>query len=129
VDQPYGAHIEMEAEPPSPLTPKRSLLLAVLGQALKDVRSWDVDLARDAARWVASPACDELCEWLGYSAEPVRRFAAKPRGAKKSVSSPCFAAVTTADWDGACLVTLRCSRSRTTGLRRSTGPLSILTPA
>jgi hypothetical protein len=69
----------MEVESTAALSPERLLLVAILGQVAKDLHSRDVAAARAAAEWVASPACDQFCELLGYDAEPVRRFAARQR--------------------------------------------------
>jgi hypothetical protein len=77
VDQAYDEGIETEDEFTARHTPEWLLLAAVLGQAAKDLHSRDGDLARDAARWVASQACTDVCELLGYDAERVRRFAAQ----------------------------------------------------
>jgi hypothetical protein len=77
VTQPDVPSIETEDEPASTLTPERLLLVAVLGQVAKDLQSRDVAAARDAAEWVASPACDQFCALLDYDARLVRKFAAQ----------------------------------------------------
>jgi hypothetical protein len=72
VTQSYVPSIETEDEPTPTLTPERLLLVAILEQVAKDLQSRNVATARDAAQWVASPACDHLCELLDYDARLVR---------------------------------------------------------
>jgi hypothetical protein len=76
--QPYVTSIETEeAASTLALTPERRLLVAILEQVAKDLQSRDMAAARDAAQWVASPACDQLCELLDYDARLIRKFAAQ----------------------------------------------------
>ena len=67
VDQPYIESVEPEDESPPALIPEQQLVLAVLHRALADLRRHNPDHVNEARAFVASEACAELCEWLGYS--------------------------------------------------------------
>jgi hypothetical protein len=78
VGQLYVKGIETEEAQPTPaLTSEQQFLLAILRQALADLRSPDETLAREAWEFVHSEACAGLCDWLGYPAEPLRQFVAR----------------------------------------------------
>jgi hypothetical protein len=51
----------------------RRLLLAVLGQAVRDVRLRKY--RDDALQWIMSPACEELCELVDVRYAMVRHLA------------------------------------------------------
>jgi hypothetical protein len=76
VTQPSVPSIETEDAPSSTRTPEELLLVAVLAQAAKDVQSRDVAIVRDAAEWLASAGCAQLCALLNYDARRIREFAA-----------------------------------------------------
>jgi hypothetical protein len=67
----------IDVNPASTLAPERWLLLAILAQAAKDVHSRDATVAQDAAQWIASAACNQLCALLNYDTRLVREFAAQ----------------------------------------------------
>jgi hypothetical protein len=65
-DAPPVLHPDLWADLDS-LTPERCLLLAILGQALKDATARRIapETQAEARAFLASAACAELCEWLG----------------------------------------------------------------
>jgi hypothetical protein len=74
---PYGDGVEPAEQAVSALSPEQRLLLAILERALADLHSRHPDQATEARAFVASAACDALCEWLGYSATPLRQLVAR----------------------------------------------------
>ncbi|ETX04219.1 hypothetical protein [Candidatus Entotheonella palauensis] len=64
------ATMSLEPEVDNTMAPYRALLVAMLEQAVKDVRSKNPDVRRAAERWLWDDAfCIELCQWLGYDHE------------------------------------------------------------
>lgn len=50
------------------MSPYRSLVTALLSQAIKDVHHEDPEVQHVARHWLRHDAfCEEICEWLGYN--------------------------------------------------------------
>ncbi|ETW95836.1 MAG: hypothetical protein ETSY1_28970 [Candidatus Entotheonella factor] len=61
------AAMSIEPEIDNTMAPYRALLVALLEQAVKDVRSKNPDVRRAAEKWLWDDTfCVELCQWLGY---------------------------------------------------------------
>ena len=59
--------MSLEPEIDNIMAPYRALLVAMLEQALKDVRSKNPDIRLAAEKWMWNdPFCVEICHWLGY---------------------------------------------------------------
>jgi hypothetical protein len=64
------AQMSVEPEIDNVMAPYRALLVAMLEQAVRDVRSKNLDIRQAAERWVwEDPLCLEICQWLGYDHE------------------------------------------------------------
>ncbi len=62
--------MSVEPEVDNAMAPYRALLVAMLEQAVKDVRSKNPDVRRAAERWLwGDTFCIEICQWLGYDHE------------------------------------------------------------
>ena len=54
------------------MAPYRTLLIALLEQAIKDLRSGNPEVQRAAVRWLRQDTfSEEVCDWLGYNREAI----------------------------------------------------------
>jgi hypothetical protein len=62
--------MSVEPEIDNMMLPYRALLVAMLEQAVRDVRAKKLDIRQAAERWLwEDPFCIEICQWHGYDHE------------------------------------------------------------
>lgn len=54
----------------------RYLMLAIVAQAVRDLRHANTVIRLEAQAWIESdPLCEEICEYLGYELSALQRVA------------------------------------------------------